>query len=683
VNNQPKLSRRRFLMLSTGSATAGLLAACGAPPAPPAAAPTAAPGAAVATSAPALAPAAPVATAAPAVAPSTFTEAPMLAERVKAGTLPPVAERLPAQPFVVEVLDEIGQYGGEWAMSMQEDDNVLIVKSLLYDGLVRWNADWTNIVPNLAASWQVENNGAKYTFTLREGVKWSDGKPFTTDDIKFWAEDVRMSEELEGDMPPFMQVSIGGEEEDAKVTIIDPLTFSVEWSQPNGLFLQRLAQPQGLELTHYQAAYAKQWHIAYNPAVEAQAETEGLPSWKELWEAKVAFNLSGINARNQNPELPTLTAWVFTNALGDGQRLNGERNPYYWKVDADGQQLPYIDTVALNLVSDREVILLNALNGEVSLQDRRLNDPKNKPVLADSRDKSGFRFFDTIPAENNTDVITFNMTHKDPAKREMFGNKLFRQALSVAINRQNIIDTVYVSQGQPWQAAPAPTSAFYDAEMASQFTEYNPEQANAWLDELGYAKGADGLRLGPDGKPIEFAIMLDGENDAVKLVINDWAAVGVRAVEAIVERSLFRETARTNDHDAAAWSGVGGVGLDVILAPSFYFPYDRESHFGMPWYLWFNDPSEENAEEPPAAIKAQMEAYRQLMNTADPEQQTELMQQVLQGAKEQFYAIGIALPTNGFGIAKNNVLNVPATMFDAYNWPQPGAARPEQFFIKA
>ncbi|MCU0489970.1 MAG: ABC transporter substrate-binding protein [Chloroflexaceae bacterium] len=681
MSKSSQLSRRQFLRLSATAGAAGLFAACAAPPAPaPTTAPTAA---AVAPTAAAIAPtAAAVAPTAAAAAPAAYKEAPMLAKLVQAGSLPAVAERLPKNPLVVQVLDQIGVYGGEWTMGMEEDDSVTLLKSILYDGLVRWNLEWTAVEPNLAESWEVEDGGAKYTFKLREGVKWSDGTPFTSADILFWAETIRGNEELNGNFPGWMEISVDGEDVGPTVTAPDATTIVFEWPAPNGLFLQRLAIPGGLELTHYQAEYAKKFLPEFNPDLEKDVAAAGLSGWVDLWENKVAFTLSGINSRNQNPELPTLTAWVLKNRLGDGQVLNAERNPYYWKVDADGQQLPYIDTVRYSIVSDREVLLLSALNGEIGLQDRRISDLRNKPVLADGRDKGGFRFFDTNSASMNTNVISLNLTHKDPVKREIFNNKLFRQALSVAINRQEIIDLVFVSQGQPWQAAPQPGSVFADEEMGTQFTTYDMAQAEAWLDEAGYAKGADGKRTGPDGKPIEFVLLADRKRDGMDQAIASWSSLGITAVFSEVERTLFRQRTRANEHDATVWSGNGGNGFDIILEPAFYMPFNQESHFGMAWWLWVDDPEGEGAEEPPAPVQEQIKLYKQLGGTADEAEQARLMKEILRIAKEQFFVMGISLPAPSFGIVKNSYGNVPDTMFDAYNWPQPAAAKPEQFFIR-
>ncbi|NOK59910.1 MAG: ABC transporter substrate-binding protein [Chloroflexi bacterium AL-W] len=615
-----------------------------------------------------------------ATADGTYNEAPALAELVAAGDLPPVEERLPTEPMVVEVVDRIGQYGGEWRMGMVgTDDHVLMLKTALYDGLVRWNRDWTDIVPNLAESWEVENEGAKYTFTLREGTKWSDGTPFTSADIMFWVEEILPNPDLTEEYPSWLRVG----DEQATITAPDDYTIVFEWSQPNGLFLQNLASPDGLVVTHYQAEYAKQWHIDFNPEVEALAQEEELPSWIELWDIRAGFNTGGINARNQNPELPTLTPWIYTNALGDGDRVRLERNPYYWKIDAEGNQLPYIDSVLYELVTDREVLRLRATAGDWNFQDRRLGGPTERAVYIENQERSGYRFVDVLSSNMNEVIIALNLTHKDEVKREIYNNKLFRQALSVGINRQEIIDTLYLGLGAPHQAAPRPESELYDEEMATQFTAFDVEQANAWLDEAGYERGADGFRVGPDGESIVIAIETsqDGVADAVELIVRYWNELGIQANLNIAERSLLRERTDNNDHDVIAWNGEGGLGSDVLLDPRWYLPYSGWSFFGIPWQNWRNDPENPVAEEPPAEVQRQIELYEQIQSTADAEEQNELMSEVLGIAKEQFYVIGISLPPNSVGIAKNNFFNTSDTLYSSFNWPQPGPIGPEQFFI--
>jgi peptide/nickel transport system substrate-binding protein len=685
MGDSRKFSRRRFLQISATTTAAGFVAACAAPsqPASPTtapAAPTAAP--AAATAAPAAATAVPAAATAAPAATSGFKEAPMLAELVKAGTLPPVAERLPAKPMVVTPLEGVGAYGGTWRMGMEEDDGLTISKSTLYEGLVRWNAEWTEVEPNIAESWEVIDDGKKYVFKIREGIKWSDGKPFSAADIHFWAKEIRGNEDLHGDMPSWMQVEVDGEDVDAEVELVDDNTISFSWPQPNGLFLQRMATPDGLELTHYQAEYAKTWLLPFNPDVEKQAAEEQLPSWIELWDAKVGYSYGGINSRNQNPDLPSLNPWIFPKKLGEGQVFMGERNPYYWKVDTDGQQLPYIDKLQFQLVTDREVLVLQALNGEIDLQDRRVGGVRNRQVLAEGREKGGYDFFDVVADNMNDLIISLNLSHKDPVKREVYGNKKFRQALSVAIDRDELNQIILFGLSQPHQGAPRPEAGLYDETFATQFTEYNPDQAKTWLDELGYKPGADGFRAGPDGNTINIVIESDSPRDPADLIIKKWAEVGIKATFSQVERSLFRERTGNNDHDATAWPGNSGLDTNVVLSPFFYMPFGRESHFGMGWLEWSTDPEGELAVEPPDPIKKQLEIYAQIKQTADATKQRELMKQILDIARDEFLVIGTLLPLNTYGIVKNNMINVPDTMFASTEWPQPSAARPEQFAFK-
>lgn len=604
-----------------------------------------------------------------------YSEAPALAAQVAAGELPPVEERLPENPLVIPVVERIGEYGGEWRSGMLgPSDQHSVTRTILYEPLVRWDPEWTGVVPNLAESWEFNEDGSEFTFHLREGVKWSDGTLFTSADILFWFEDIINNEELSpGGQPSWLRV----QGQDATMSAPDPYTIVFSFAGPNGLFLQRLATFDGLAMVNVQAEYARQWHIDYNEQANELASQEDLPSWVELFQSR-------INARLQNPDLPTLTGWRLVTPLGTGQRVVFERNPFYWKVDEAGNQLPYIDRVIYPIIEDREVLLLNVMSGEVDMISRHVPTTENRSVLFDHMEQGDYQFYDAILAFANTTAIFLNLTHPDPVLREIFNNKLFRQALSVGINRQEIIDVLYVGQGEPHQAAPRPESEFYDETFAKQFTEYDPEQAAAWLDEAGYTMGPDGRRLGPDGEPIVFAIDAStGQGtgaDALEMIVDYWRELGLDVNFRILERSLFDLRRDNNEHDAQVFVGVGG--LDVVLRPSLYFPFDGESRQAVAWRYWFNNPDDARAEEPPAEIRRQMELYRQLQANPDPAVQAELMQEILEIAQEGFYVMGISLEPASYGIVKNNFHNVPDTMFEAWTLLSPAQTAPEQYFIE-
>jgi peptide/nickel transport system substrate-binding protein len=615
-----------------------------------------------------------------------YGEAPDLAARVAAGELPPVAERLPVDPLVLDY-GEIGVYGGEWTMGMEgTDDNPLILKTVLYDGLVRWDREWNQVIPNLAASWDIEGEGTKYTFNLRQGVQWSDGTPFTSADIMFWVDNVVGNEEIDRSFPRFMRIA----DESPTVTAPDEYTVVFEWPVPHGTFLQELAAPQGLEVTWYQAGYSQQFHADFNPDIDTLVAEGGFDGWLDLWEARVEFSNSGINPRNQNPELPSLMAWLFTTPLGEGEQVTLVRNPYYWKVDAAGNQLPYIDEVTFRSVSDRETLRLQAAAGEWDMQDRRLGGYSYAELYAGSAEQGNYRLFRTISGNNNDRVISFNLNHRDPVKNEIYNTRDFRVALSIAINRDEINEVAAFGLSRPFQAAPRPESPLYDEEFATQYTEYDPARAEEILDGLGYTRNAEGFRVGPDGEPIIINITTDVERGYDELIIGYWVAIGIQATITVQDRSLFREVTDNNDHDTIfRAAGDGGLGADVYLAPRWYHPSQQESMFGIAWFYWLYDREDfpDIATEPPAPVLRQAELLEQLRMTADAEQQLELMREVLQIAKEEFFVIGTILAPDEIGVIANDFYNVfpvgaEEVMFSAFNWPQPAPLAPEQFFIR-
>lgn len=615
-------------------------------------------------------------------------EAPMLAEKVAAGELPPLEERLPANPMVVTPVESLGQYGGTWRSGLRGGaDNAWLVRTIAYDHLLRWDPVWSEVVPNLAESVEANADATEFIFTLREGTKWSDGAPFTADDLVFMYESRLVNEEIVAakGIPSWLQS--GGET--VVIEKIDDYTVKFSFASPNGLFLQRVATPDGAELTRYPAHYCSQFHAGFTEDLDALIAENQATDWINLYDLKCG-GVSGTpyDARWYNADLPTLNAWDITVPYGGtSTQVVAERNPYYWKVDTEGRQLPYIDTFIAEIGEDVQVLVLRALNGEIDMQDRHIGTLDNKAVFADNAEAGEYGFFDTIPSSMNNVAIALNLTHKDPIKREIYQNKDFRIALSHAINRQEIIDVVFVGQGEPYQLAPRPTSPFYNETLAKQYTEYDPDTANEILDGIFPEKNADGFRLGPDGNPIVVDVQVTSVNttqvDTMELVKGYWEAVGIQTNVNSMDRSLFYTRKDGNEHDAAVWGGDGG--LDVILEPRWYFPYSGESLFGQAWQSWYNNPSGQGAltapEEPPADIKAQMDLYDQIKASGDPAEQAELMTQILDMAAEQFYAIGIALPASGYGIVKNNFHNVPSPHPGAWLYPNPGPTNPEQYWI--
>ena len=616
--------------------------------------------------------------------PSKYNEAPELAGLVLAGELPPAEERLPENPMVVEVVDRIGVYGGDWNTSMRAaQDNAWLVRTFGYEHLVRWNPEWTAIVPNVAESLEVNEDATEFTFHLRKGMKWSDGVPFTADDILFWYEAWITNDELLSSKPFWMMP--GGEL--GVVEKVDDYTIKFKFAVSHGLFLQRLATPDGYEMLVMPKHYLGQFHADYNPeGVEAFVEEGGYANWQEMFQDRMQWG-----DRFLDPDRPCLYAWdVSTSILEGTTLLVAERNPYYWKVDPEGNQLPYLDRFVSVVAEDVEAMVLMGLNGAIDMQDRRIATADNKAVFVDNMEKGNYHFFETVLAEMNQAIIALNLTHPDPVKHEIFRNKDFRIGLSHAINRQEIIDVIFVEQGEPWQGAPLPSTAWYNEQLAKQYTEYDVGLANEYLDKALPDKDAEGFRLGPDGKRFTFSIEVcdryPAQVDVLELVRLQWQEVGIDMQVKFEERALLYERKDANEHDAVVWAGDGG-GLDSMLELRWYMPWSGESNYATPWGYYYGGAAGGIEPYPPAgedeleqnALK-QWELYDQLQATGDPAEQTELMKQIMEIAADQFYVIGICTLGPGYGMVRNDFHNVPESMPGSWLYPNPAPTNPEQYF---
>ncbi|MGN6673845.1 MAG: ABC transporter substrate-binding protein [Thermomicrobiales bacterium] len=615
--------------------------------------------------------------------PKSFKEAPTLADQVKAGKLPPVEQRLPRTPLVVQPNESVGKFGGTWRTALVGgQDTAWLTRTIGYNFLVRWDTAWKQVIPNVAESFQANPDATEFTFKLREGMKWSDGQPFGVDDLIFYGEDVYGNSELTTSKGtnPFT------------ITKVDDLTVKVTFQKPNGLFLQNLATPSGADWTRFPAHYLKQFHKKYaDPAkLDQLIKQNNADSWVKLFRLK-GWGVPGTpyDALWSNPDLPTLYVWKIVEPYGNGTRVTCERNPFFWKVDPDGNQLPYIDKVAYDVLQDPQPLVLKVANGEIDFHDRHINNNQNKSVLSDNQQKGQYHFVDTNPSGSNTTAIAFNLTHKDAAMRKLFQDKQFRIAMSYAIDRKQLIDTVFVSQGEAWQDAPQKESIYYNETLAKQYTEYDVNKATQTMTQAGYKKGPDGMWLRTDGQKISFVVEVSASgvdatnSDVMKIVVDQWRKFGIDAQLKPEDRSLLYTRKDANEHDCVIWGGSGGL-LDAILDPRNYLPFSDESNYAEGWYVWYYKPSNPQAEaqEPPDAVKKQMDLYQNsVLGSGDADKQKAAFLEVLKTAQDEFYVIGISLPSSGYAIVKNNFKNVPKEMPDAWLYPTPAPTNPEQYYF--
>ena len=584
-----------------------------------------------------------------------FQEAPGLTERVKAGELPPVEERLPTEPMVMEPLNSIGEYGGTLRRAiLGGGDQHNIVRLIGSENLVRWSPDWSTIEPNIAESFTVSDDATTFTFKLRKGMRWSDGEPFTADDIMFWYE-VFSDERL----TPTKHPNFVGPSGPVTVTRIDDETVEFKFGEPNGLFLQNMAYGFGYYVVNYPKHYLSQFHIEHNPDVGKLVEAEpAAADWTQLFNLKSGPMHTPIFW--QNPDRPTLHPWHLSNAYGASARVVAERNPYFWKVDPEGNQLPYIDRITWDQVEDVESIMLKAFNGEIDYMARHIGRPVNLAALTDNKERGKYDFYQVgdIPASQTT--IMFNLNNNDPVKNAIVNNVDFRRAISHAVDREEINDIVYLGAGRPVQTAPHPLAPFYKEEWATRDTEFDPELANELLDSIGLDKRDDeGYRLGPDGERFTLVFLIADVfgwqyPDVMELVAGYAKDVGLDFQVRASDRSRLIELVSSAEHDAYIWNCPGGL-VDAYANPDCYLPRGQAVFWAPKWAAWGADPA--TGEEPPENIKKLFDIYQGVTSTADPQMQEKALVELIDAASEQLLTVGLIQSEGAFGIARANLRN--------------------------
>jgi peptide/nickel transport system substrate-binding protein len=614
-----------------------------------------------------------------AVVAAEYSESPILAERVAKGELPPVAERLPQQPEIVTPFAEVGRYGGTIRRGLSgSNDHNAILRIVGPQGLTRWNLEWTEVLSNLASRWDVEDEGRSFVFYLRPGTKWSDGEPFTADDVLFNMNDVFLNKEF-GSIPS--RYVVGGQP--VKVEKVDDFAVRFTFAEPYGSFLADLASPRGQHPTLFPKHYCQQFHASYNPDAAKLAAEAGVATWQALFTSKCGD--IEIPARWGNPDKPTLDPWVITEPyVGGAVRVVLERNPYFWQVDTEGQQLPYVDRVENKIFQNPEALLISAIGGEIDVQVRHLDNPANRPVLAENRAKGGYEFFEATAPGGTVMLIQPNLTHKDREMRALFNQRDFRIALSLGMDRQQLIDIALLGEGKPWQLGPYDDDPRYNEQLSMQFLEHDPARANALLDGLGYARrDAEGYRLLPSGKRLRFQVdvipsIVPESVDLLELIERQWAEIGVDMEINSIERAFFFErVSNAYDHDMAVWAAGENWAPGSLLQEMV--PIWMGARYGIGWWHWFRSNGAEGV-EPPDHIKERKRLRDAWLAAVDETERALLLQQIIGIAADQFEVIGTASYGPRYGIRKANIKNVPPKMANSFDYATPAPALPQQFF---
>ncbi|MBV7334094.1 ABC transporter substrate-binding protein [Chloroflexi bacterium TSY] len=541
------------------------------------------------------------------------SESPMLAQRVAAGELPNVDERLPTDPVVIEPIEAagetIGQYGGTLSV-MGIDPNGDAFGAEWGDGgglgqesAATWDIALRKAVPNIADSWELSEDLMTLTIHIREGLRWSDGELLTTKDVQFWWEDIMLHDKLTPKIPSYFAPN----DQVMTVNIIDDYTFAFEYVEPYVAAADRISSLRPWAPEHY----LSQWHIDHNENANDLAAEEGFGEW---WEAFLArYGGSGIPGPHivYGGQLPVLAPYIVGEADSAGNRI-AERNPYYWKVDSAGNQLPYIDFYERVLVGSREILEAKAVSGEYNFGGAWA-DLANFPLLVESSEQAGYtvRMYPGLLWGGSVSWA-FNYTSKDPLKREIFNDLRFRKAMAYAINRDEYSQVFNLGLTELRNAAPPSDWSFYEDSQGRLYVEYDVDLANELLDELGLAWDANQeWRLRPDNGEqfiITTEIGQEGHRPGEwEFITRYWAEVGIEVKFKQVDQQLYAQHLLANDLDIGTW-GAGGppetvshAVYPIRLVPPWHWR-DCCALAGIPWYDWY-DSNGEKGEEPPEIIK--------------------------------------------------------------------------------
>ncbi|MEH0071980.1 ABC transporter substrate-binding protein [Pannonibacter sp. Pt2-lr] len=589
---------------------------------------------------------------------------------------PPVSERVPQEPLIVDLEAsgrKTGVPGGDINTLIGRARDVRLINVWGYARLVGYN-EKLELVPDILKDVEVVD-GRIFTLHLRKGHKWSDGKPFTSEDFRYFFEDVASNPELTpAGLPPFLLAGGKG----PVFEVLDETTVRYSWESPNPLFLPELALSRP-PFIYRPAHYLKQYHARYgDPAIiERAASAQKARSWAALHNKLDDMYNAG------NPDLPSLQPWVRITAESD-QRFVLVRNPYYHRVDSTGQQLPYVDRVIMT-VADGKLIPAKTQAGDANLQARNLSFA-DITVLKKGEKNHGYKTL-LWPISKGAEIsILPNLTVKDPVWRALLRDTRFRHALSLGIDREMINRVLYFGLAVPGNDTVIDISPLYRAEYRTRWAGFDPDKANALLDEMGLAKRrGDGIRLMPDGRPLEIIVETSGESqtesDALELVGETWREIGVKLFVKPSQRDTMRDRAISGDLVMAVWSGLDN-GIPTSEMPPTELVPSRVDWLSWPSWGDYYETGGKSGEKPDwePAVRL-MQLYEAWLTSISPEQRDEIWHQILQIHADETIRIGLVSQVRQPVVVKD-VENVPEEAI--YGWDpgsQFGLHRMDEFWL--
>ena len=622
--------------------------------------------------------------------PKTFKEAPELAALVQQGRLPPVAQRVGQDPLVIKPVHAIGKYGGTLRKAVTGGPQGDLTGHRFMTGpasLLFVDYQGKKVVPNIARSFEQSSDGKVITLQLRRGMKWSDGQPFTADDILFWFQDIYNNEQIHpGDSPDLL---VGGQ----KVTIekVDEATVRFVSPVSNTLLVEILASPSSdlgnaFRQELGRGGYAPKHYLSKYHAKYVGEETATRLATEAKYGGWVA-HLKALMTYRTNTDLPVVYPWLVKTSLASPTSWVLERNPYSIWVDTEGNQLPYIGTVQHAVAESTEVITLRATAGELDYQELLFGVAK-LPVLVDSQQRGDYKVY--LDPEQGGIGIALNLAYEaDPEIGELIRNVDFRRAISMGIDRAQISEALFLGTAQPSSPAPADDNKYFPgAEWRTKWHTLDITQANQLLDKVGLTqKDSAGYRLRKDGKGrvrLEF-LAVDRLTDFVamgEMIKQHWQKIGIEMDVVPTASALAQQRIQAN---TALMTGNSVGTEDVFLFVGTLTPGGGgfSAIMGIPYAQWFNSGGKQG-KEPPAVVKQALEMLAKGRTGVSEAERIQLGKDLTRLHIDNVFNIGLVGQglTSGIRIARNNLGNVPGRTLNANTLLTPGGNMPQTFYFK-
>lgn len=612
-------------------------------------------------------------------------QSPLLKQLVDEGKLPPVEQRVGPEPAVFKAVDRIGSYGGSW---MRIAINLPSVQGFARYGLrgtalVRYSPAGYPIVPSLAKAYEVNDDATVFTFHLRKGIRWSDGHPFTADDIVFWWEYwAKWKDPVTGDSIGFIPETMKIHGQIGDIKKIDDYTVQYVFPETNAIFLEYMASARGVLYTAIPAHYARQYH----PAFAQRAFLDQIKTKQQLASDKAVFDKA---IEIDNPNCPSMSPWITRTQKSTGP-FTMVRNPYYWAVDEQGNQLPYMDRIVFQ-IKNVGVENLALSNGEATFQQARFAD---YTLIMSQRDKGDYDVLHWYPSRRSDLAIFPNINLKiDPDKPQtrmkhaILNDVRFRRALSVAIDRKRIINAEWAGVGTPSQIEPGPASLFHSEKLANSYIEHDPAKANTWLDESGLTqRDNEGMRCFANGERMTFFMITGSGQDITRIcqfIIEDWAKVGIRVM-------LQEKPGRLLQIEKFGRTADLLVGSDSSshnpLTGGIFFPDNGHSAYASGYGAWYHDGGMLGKTDKGLPIPESHTLYKiiNLFDHAcmiqDPAQRAKVFAPALEMFGSEVYSISIATPPPQIYVHNRNMINVPSMAVSSFiDYRTPNNAVPEMW----